>query len=167
VKKGLVAILTCLFFIVCCAPLHQETFTSKSIPSENIITLNADLDNAYKIVQRALVKNGFNLQTSPEKTMLEARKILSKGKTSDEIYLQCYFEPQKENTTTITAVATEKITKSSTHVKVFWLIFIPIPYGTYVTTGTAKERTITDQWFYKGLFEEIGSVATEYEVKVL
>jgi len=69
--------------------------------------------------------------------------------------------------TSISATSIEKISKGSNHLKVFWLIFIPIPYGTYVAREVVKEETISDPKFYEPLFNEIQKLAKEKGIEVL
>jgi len=77
---------------------------------------------------------------------------ISKGKTIDEISLSMDLIVLSDLDTSITT-SIEKISKGSSHLKVFWLIFIPIPYGTY---GTREP-----------LFNEIQKLAKEKGIEVL
>jgi hypothetical protein len=60
-----------------------------------------------------------------------------------------------EDKTKLVAVAQETITKTSTHLKKLWLLFLPIPYGTYHTEAKIKQEIIFDQSFYQAILEKI------------
>lgn len=47
-----------------------------------------------------------------------------------------------EKGTKLQVTASEEISKTSSHVKYFWLLFIPIPVGSYNTTTTVETGVI-------------------------
>lgn len=162
-RKIIVPIILLLF--TSCAPLHEQAFAPSTVPTSNFIALETDLQTAHWIVKRTLLKYGFLIESSSEQ-VVKARKVVSKGKTIDEFTLCMNFDTSLDSSTTVTATAIEKISKGSSRLKVFWLIFIPIPYGTYVTREVVKEETISDPKFYKPLFGQIQTLARENNIEV-
>jgi len=150
--------LSILLLFTSCTPLHEQAFAPSTTPTSNFVILGTDLQTAHGIVERALLKYGFLIESSSDQ-VVRARKVVSKGRTIDEFTLCMNFGASSDSNTTVTATAIEKISKGSSRLKVFWLIFIPIPYGTYVTREVVKEETISDPKFYKPLFDQIQTLA--------
>jgi len=143
-----------VFFILACTPLRERAITE--LPRGNTCVLGCDLKQAMETTRIVLLEMGFKIvDENKEEKLIDARKATSRGKLTSIIDLEIGFVERGQNETELVATATEKVSKTSTHIKKFWLIFIPIPYGTYHTEAVLKESTVTDPMFYEGIFKKI------------
>ena len=105
---------------------------------------------AMETTRIVLLEMGFKIVgENKEEKLIDARKATSRGKLTSIIDLEIGFVERGQNETELVATATEKVSKTSTHIKKFWLIFIPIPYGTYHTEAVLKESTVPIPYFMK------------------
>ncbi|HEY3490575.1 MAG TPA: hypothetical protein VGK27_10715 [Candidatus Deferrimicrobiaceae bacterium] len=81
------------------------------------------------------------------------------------ININCFLFGMGEKGTKLQVAATEEISETSSHIKYFWLLFIPIPYGSYNTTAITSTETINDKLFYASFFKEVQANLSDAALK--
>ncbi len=133
-----------------CATLNEQTFMNTQ---GNTIQLVQNKDKVKDIVIFTLTEKGF--QTEYSGNNIKGVKKLQDGNKMTTVTIDCSLMDNLGGGSSLQTAAMKEVYESSTHVKVFWLIFIPIPYGTYTTCALVASDTIYDKEFYATFFDGV------------
>lgn len=139
-----------------CTSLNEQAFMGTQ---GNTLQLVHPKDLVRDVVVSTLTEKGFQTQFSGN--IIKGTKKIQDGNKTISVNMDCSLLDNPRGGTLLQASAMKEIYKSSTHVKVFWLIFIPIPYGTYTTGAVVAADTIYDKEFYATFFNEVQRKAAD------
>ncbi|MBI5342117.1 MAG: hypothetical protein HZB63_02125 [Deltaproteobacteria bacterium] len=151
-RSGFVVVVVLAFVLAACGSLRQQAFKDAE---GNSITLGNSEAEVRKSVLMTLAAKGFQAEAKDGVNVIKGKKIIGDGGKSCAISMDCFLFPMADNSTRLQVAATEEISKTSSHVKYFWLLFIPIPYGSYNTTAVVETNTIDDKEFYASFFKKV------------
>ena len=144
-----------------CTSLNEQAFMGTQ---GNTLQLVQSKDLVRDVVVSTLTEKGFQTQFSGN--IIKGTKKIQDGNKTISINMDCSLLDNPRGGTLLQASAMKEIYKSSSHVKVFWLIFIPIPYGTYTTGAVVAADTIYDKEFYATFFNEVQRKAADVAASV-
>ena len=143
---------TKLLALNACSSTREQTF--RDIPGNSIVfPQKAEAVKSAVIV--TLAQKGFQTESNSNGNFIKAKKYAKDGNTTCVTTLDCYLIDLGNDTTKLQVAAVEETSKTSGHVKYFWLLFIPIPIGSYDTAAVTGVETIYDKKFYSELFSTI------------
>ena len=135
-----------------CSSVREQTF--KDVPGNSRVLAHGKTKVGRAVIA-TLAEKGFQSETSNDGNFIKAKKYAKDGKTTCVTTLDCYLFDLGNDTTKIQVAASEETSKTSGHVKYFWLLFIPIPYGSYDTTAVTGVETVYAPTFYAEFFARI------------
>lgn len=138
--------------LAACGSLRKEAF--KNTEGNSVLLVEKEED-VRKAVMMTLAEKGFQAEVKDGFNTIKARKVIGDGSTSDTITLDSFLFSMGAQGTKLQVTASEEISKTSSHVKYFWLLFIPIPYGSYDTTAIVETGAINDKVFYASFFQGV------------
>jgi hypothetical protein len=138
--------------LAACGSLRKEAF--KDTEGNSVLLVNKE-EEVRKAVMMTLAEKGFQAEVKDGFNTIKARKVIGDGSTSSTITMDNFLFNFGEKGTKLQVTATEEISKTSSHVKYFWLLFIPIPYGSYDTTAIVETGAINDKIFYASFFQGV------------
>ena len=148
----LVAAMVFASFFVACGSLRHQAF--KDTEGNSVLLVNKEAE-VRKAVLMTLAEKGFQAEVKEGFNTIKARKVIGDGSTSSTITMDSFLFNMGEKGTKLQVTASEEISKTSSHVKYFWLLFIPIPYGSYNTTAIVETDSIKDKVFYASFFQGV------------
>lgn len=151
-KKWATVTVIVFALLAACTPLRQQAFKDTE---GNSVLLNSREGEVRKSLLMTLAEKGYQAESKDGVNVVKARKVIGDGGESSKIEMDCFLFDMGANGTKLQVTATEEISKTSSHVKYFWLLFIPIPYGSYNTTAVVSTETIADKNFYAEFFKEV------------
>jgi TolB-like protein len=110
-------------------------------------------DKVKDAVVLALTEKGF--QTENNEIFIKGVKKDQDGNKTITLTMDCFLMDTSGGGTTLRTTATKEVYETTTHMKVFWLLFIPIPYGSYTTGAIVAADTIDDKDFYATFFDGV------------
>ena len=148
------ALVTMLVLVLCtgCSSLREQAF--KNTEGNSVLLVNNEVE-VKKALLMTLAGKGFQAESKEGVSVIKARKVIGDGGRSCNINMDCFLFNMNENGTRLQVAATEEISETSSHIKYFWLLFIPIPYGSYNTTAITESNSINDKIFYAAFFKEV------------
>lgn len=138
--------------LAACGSLRKEAF--RDTEGNSILLVDKE-ENVRKAVLMTLAEKGFQADVKEGYNTIKARKVIGDGGTSSTITMDSFLFNMGEQGTRLQVAASEEISKTSSHVKYFWLLFIPIPYGSYDTTAIVETGAINDKVFYASFFQGV------------
>ncbi len=153
-KKRWLALLATMMVLAlnACSSTREQTF--RDVPGNSIV-FPQKVETVRSAVIVTLAQKGFQTESNSNGNFVKAKKYAKDGKTTCVTTLDCYLIDLGNDTTKLQVTAVEETSKTSGHVKYFWLLFIPIPIGSYDTTAVTGAETIYDKKFYSELFSTI------------
>ena len=134
----------------CSSSLNEIAFMNTQ---GNTLNLVQDKDTVKNVVISTLTEKGF--QTEYNSNLIKGTKKIQDGSKTITVTMDSSLLDTPGGGTRLQAAAMKEVYESSTHVKVFWLIFIPIPYGTYMTGAVVASDTIYEKGFYANFFDGV------------
>lgn len=155
-RKGcLLLVMVLALGLSACTPLRQQAF--KDTEGNSVLLVNSEPE-VRRALLMTLASKGYQVEAKEGANVVKARKVIGDGGKSSTITMDCFLFNMGANGTKLQVTATEEISETSSHIKVFWLIIIPIPYGSYNTTAVISTETINDKVFYASFFKEVQSI---------
>jgi len=153
-KKSRLLVTVMLFasLLAACGSLRQEAF--KDTEGNSVLLVSKEKE-VRKAVLMTLAEKGFQAEAKEGFNTIKARKVIGDGSTSSTITMDSFLFDMGEKGTKLQVTASEEISKTSSHVKYFWLLFIPIPIGSYNTTAIVETGAINDKVFYASFFQGV------------
>lgn len=151
IRTSVVAVMV-VALLSACGSLRQQAF--KDTEGNSVLLVNSEAE-VRKSVLMTLAGKGFQAETKDGVSTIKARKVIGDGGKSCTINMDCFLFDMGDKGTKLQVSATEEISESSSHIKYFWLLIIPIPYGSYNTTAITSTETINDKIFYASFFKEV------------
>jgi hypothetical protein len=133
-----------------CATLSEQTFMNTQ---GNTLQLVQNKDMVKDIVIFTLTEKGF--QTENNGNSIKGVKKIQDNNRMTTVTIDCSLMDNSGGGSSLQTAAMKEVYESSTHVKIFWLVFIPIPYGTYTTCALVASDTIYDKEFYATFFDGV------------
>lgn len=150
--EWLVAAMLIVSLLAACGSLRQEAFKDTE---GNSVLLVSKTEDVKKAVLMTLAEKGFQAEVKDGFNTIKARKVIGDGSTSNTITMDSFLFYMGEKGTKLQVTASEEISKTSSHVKYFWLLFIPIPIGSYNTNAIVETGAINDKVFYASFFQGV------------
>jgi hypothetical protein len=135
-----------------CGSLRQQAF--KDTDGNAVVLVNNETEVRQALLM-TLAAKGYLVESKEGVNVVKANKVIGDGGKFSKIAMDCFLFDLGTGGTKLQVNATEEISETSSHVKVFWLILIPIPYGSYNTTAVVSTETINDKVFYASFFKEV------------
>lgn len=135
-----------------CGSLRKEAFKDTE---GNSVLLVSNAEDVKKAVLMTLAEKGFQTEVKEGFNAIKARKVIGDGSKSNTITMDSFLFDMGDRGTKLQVTASEEISKTSSHVKYFWLLFIPIPIGSYNTNAIVETGTINDKVFYASFFQGV------------
>lgn len=135
-----------------CGSLRERAF--RDTEGNSVLLVN-DQGEVRKALLMTLAEKGFQADAKDGVNVIKARKVVGDGGKSCNITMDCFLFDMGPSGTRLQVAATEEISETSSHIKYFWLLFLPIPYGSYNTTAITSTGTIDDKVFYASFFKEL------------
>lgn len=151
-KVGGILAMVLLVAVASCSNLREQAF--KDTEGNSVLLVNSEPE-IRKAVLMTLAGKGFQAEAKDGVNVIKARKVIGDGGKCSTITMDCFIFPLGENGNRLQVAATEEKSESSSHIKYFWLLFLPIPYGSYTTTAITETGTIDDKVFYASFFKEV------------
>ncbi len=153
-RKSCLLVTAMLFasLLAACGSLRKEAFKDTEGNSVLLVSKEAEV---RKAVLMTLAEKGFQAEVKDGFNTIKARKVIGDGSKSNTITMDSFLFDMGERGTKLQVTASEEISKTSSHVKYFWLLFIPIPIGSYNTTAIVETGTINDKVFYASFFQGV------------
>lgn len=148
----LVAAMLIVSLLAACGSLRQKAFRDTE---GNSVLLVSKSEDVKKAVLMTLAEKGFQAEVKDGFNTIKARKVIGDGSTSNTITMDSFLFDMGEKGTKLQVTASEEISKTSSHVKYFWLLFIPIPIGSYNTNAIVETGAINDKVFYASFFQGV------------
>jgi hypothetical protein len=151
-SRLLVTVLLFAALLAACGSLRKEAF--KDTVGNSVLLVDKEED-VRKAVMMTLAEKGFQAEVKDGFNTIRARKVIGDGSKSSTITLDSFLFKMGAQGTKLQVTASEEISKTSSHVKYFWLLFIPIPIGSYNTTAIVETGAINDKVFYASFFQGV------------
>ena len=153
-RKSWILVTVILFAVLlaACGSLRKEAFKDTE---GNSVLLVSNEKEVRKAVLMTLAEKGFQAEAKEGFNTIKARKVIGDGSTSSTITMDSFLFGMGEKGTKLQVTASEEISKTSSHVKYFWLLFIPIPIGSYNTNAIVETGAINDKLFYASFFQGV------------
>jgi len=151
-RRLTVAVTLFALFLAACGSLRKEAFKDTE---GNSVLLVSNEKEVRKAVLMTLAEKGFQAEVKEGFNTIKARKVIGDGSKSSTITMDSFLFGMGEKGTKLQVTASEEISKTSSHVKYFWLLFIPIPIGSYDTNAIVETGAINDKVFYASFFQGV------------
>ncbi len=131
-----------------------KTLPAPALPyQENTKIFVQNKDKVKDAVILTLTEKGF--QTENNEIFIKGVNKTQDGNKTITLTMDCFLMNDSGGGTNLQTTAMKEVYESTTHMKVFWLIFIPIPYGSYTTGAIVASDTIDDKDFYATFFDGV------------
>jgi hypothetical protein len=161
-RVGLLSVMVLLLLVSACGSLRQQAF--KDTEGNSVLLVNTEPE-VRKALLMTLASKGYQVESKEGVNVVKAHKVIGDGGKFSKIAMDCFLFAMGNGGTKLQVTATEEISETSSHIKVFWLILIPIPYGSYNTTAVVSTETINDKVFYASFFKEVQNNLTNFASK--